>query len=605
MLAQAVVPYVRRRLRRLAPALAAALLLAHAPAIGRAAGAPGPAPLAPRTHAPMLVLPPGGFQLPDSTIKFGPLERDRCLRCHGLHQFLVRDTVGGPVRDLTVGRAAFAGSAHQALACTQCHGDVQKYPHEFRGVRPRVGCDADCHALDRRGHAVRHDKVTALYARSVHARGLADSTADSPGCVYCHGDGDAHAVPRERHDLSADQRLARCAPCHADRERMARRKVDPTATDSYRGTLHYAELRLGDAHAPACDDCHDAHGVRASRDTASTVAATHLTRTCSQRDCHAGAGERFARSQTSHPHSTAAAAPVLAAEAWLLGGMGGLVVALLALGVLLDAQRRLLRRRSAAPAPRVVGEQVLRLSVGTRVLHLALAASFTMLAITGLPLRFPDSAPLAAIVRSLGGLAATRWLHRASAVVMGLVYLVHLAQAAVSLVRARFDAAAAWPMLPTTKDLSDAGQWHLHALRLRPLLPASDRHHFREKIHYWAVMWGVPLMGITGAILWFAVPFAEHLPRAALAASAMAHADEALLAVAIVIVWHLYQVHVAPGANHRFMTWLDGKITREEWLTQHPLEAERLTGERLDAERRTRLVEESLGKRGAAPKEPE
>jgi thiosulfate reductase cytochrome b subunit len=383
-------------------------------------------------------------------------------------------------------------------------------------------------------------------------------------------------VPRATGSVSPEERLAMCAACHDDSQRMTPKKVDDHACPSYRASLHYAALRFGGAHAPVCEDCHDTHGVHSSRDTSATTAAGHRRDTCAQKGCHTGASERFAATGMSHPEMRQAHSAALTAESRALEWLGGGVLGLLALCVLLEAQRRWLGRRPAA-APRIDGALVPRLSLAVRLQHGALLASFTLLALTGLPLRFPDAPTSALIERLLGGFDTARVIHRASAVVMALTALAHLAGVLGALVRARYDARAAWPMLPVARDFSDAWETLRYWLRLRPAPPPYERHHWREKVHYWAVLWGVPVMIGTGLVLWFGERLADELPRGALIAAALAHGDEALLAVAIVLVWHLWVVHVSPGRAHRWGTFLDGKITREYWLTRHTLAAGRET----------------------------
>jgi cytochrome b subunit of formate dehydrogenase len=199
-----------------------------------------------------------------------------------------------------------------------------------------------------------------------------------------------------------------------------------------------------------------------------------------------------------------------------------------------------------------------------------LACTFVVLAVTGLPLRFADAAPAAALYRALGGLAGARAAHRAAGLALGVVALVHLGYAAVLLVRARFDVRRAWPLVPRRTDLHEWWQAALHDLGLRSEPPAYGRHRFREKIHYWAVAWGVPVMILSGVVLWFPVALGNHLPDAAIGAAFLAHGDEALVAVTVVVVWHLYQVHVAPRPHHRFMTWIDGRVTRGYQAAEHP-----------------------------------
>ena len=210
-----------------------------------------------------------------------------------------------------------------------------------------------------------------------------------------------------------------------------------------------------------------------------------------------------------------------------------------------------------------------------------------------MPMRFPEVRWLAAVYALVGGLPVARAIHRTAAAVMIADGLGHLVYIAVLLVRARFDVAKAWPMLPGWKDARDFLDTSLYYLGLRRTLPEYDRFNFREKFDYFAVFWGLPVMMLSGLVLWFPVFFGNRLPDLAIGMAYIAHSDEAILAISAIVVWHMYNVHVSPGQFHRFRTWLDGRITREEMVVAHPLEYERVTGERIEPAERARLAEEA------------
>jgi formate dehydrogenase gamma subunit len=234
-----------------------------------------------------------------------------------------------------------------------------------------------------------------------------------------------------------------------------------------------------------------------------------------------------------------------------------------------------------------------RLSAAQRLQHGALVASFVALALTGLPLRFPEVPWLGAVVALVGGLRVARTIHRVAAVIMIADGLAHLVYAGVLLGRHRFDWRRAWPMLPNRKDARDFLHASRYYLGRADHLPEYERFGFREKFGYFAVFWGLPVMMLSGLVLWFPVFFGNRLPDLAIGMAFVAHSDEAILAILAIVVWHLYNVHVAPGRHHRFLTWLDGRITREEMIVAHPLEFERVTGERVAPEARARLVREA------------
>jgi len=266
--------------------------------------------------------------------------------------------------------------------------------------------------------------------------------------------------------------------------------------------------------------------------------------------------------------------PVLRLVETLFAWIGAVVLLVLGAGVALDAQRRI--GRPAEVVSSLDRTLVDRLTLAQRAQHWALMASFVALAVSGLPLRFNDVPAFRALGFALGGLSMMHAIHRGAGVVLIAVGLGHAAYALLLLVRARFDVRTAWPMLPTSRDARDWWGLSLYFLRLRERPPLSERHEFRQKLHYFAVLAGLPIMAITGVLLWFPVFFGNRLPDAAFGVAYLVHSAEAVAALLVLLVWHLYQVHVQPGAHHRFLTWVDGRITRGQWREQHGAEAARV-----------------------------
>ncbi|HEX9106747.1 MAG TPA: hypothetical protein VF832_05960, partial [Longimicrobiales bacterium] len=59
-----------------------------------------------------------------------------------------------------------------------------------------------------------------------------------------------------------------------------------------------------------------------------------------------------------------------------------------------------------------------RLTLYQRIQHWIMLGTFTLLALTGLPMRFPDVAWLGGIYSAVGGLVVARAIHRAAALLM-------------------------------------------------------------------------------------------------------------------------------------------------------------------------------------------
>ena len=57
--------------------------------------------------------------------------------------------------------------------------------------------------------------------------------------------------------------------------------------------------------------------------------------------------------------------------------------------------------------------------------------------------------------------------------------------------------------------------------------PQFDRYAYWEKFDYWAVFWGMIVIGFSGYAMWFAPFFAHFLPGWALNAVLVIHSEEA------------------------------------------------------------------------------
>ena len=85
-------------------------------------------------------------------------------------------------------------------------------------------------------------------------------------------------------------------------------------------------------------------------------------------------------------------------------------------------------------------------------------------------------------------------------------------------------------------------------------------------------------MAVTGFLLWFETPTMEVFPKWVIDLTRVVHSWEGVLIFIILILWHLYQVHLSPGSFPMNYAWLDGKISDDRLKTEHSLEYENMTG---------------------------
>jgi cytochrome b subunit of formate dehydrogenase len=205
-----------------------------------------------------------------------------------------------------------------------------------------------------------------------------------------------------------------------------------------------------------------------------------------------------------------------------------------------------------------------RFPLARRIEHLIMLLSFTTLAITGLPQKFPASDLSIAFAYILGGIENIRKIHHFAAIVMMLGTAWHiLVFGYMGYVRR-----TRLSMLPSFQDVKDGWQAFMYNIGRAKTPPQMGRYTFEEKMEYWAFAWGAIIMGATGFMMWNPISTVKFLPGEVIPAAKAAHGGEALLAVLAIIIWHMYGVHIK-RFNKSMWT---GKMSEGEMLHEHPLE---------------------------------
>jgi len=209
-----------------------------------------------------------------------------------------------------------------------------------------------------------------------------------------------------------------------------------------------------------------------------------------------------------------------------------------------------------------------RFTVPQRIEHAVLAVSFTILGFSGLIQKYASNSAANRLIEWLGGIEATRLLHRWAAGVFSLLAVYHVVALAYKFIVQR----AGMTMMPVKKDVSDAFRLLGYNLFLTPEPPRMPRYNFAEKLEYWALIWGGVIMAVTGFMLWNPLITTGFLPGQFIPAAKAAHGGEAVLAVLAIIVWHFYNVHLK-FFNRSMFT---GRMTRHQMEEEHGGEIQRL-----------------------------
>jgi cytochrome b subunit of formate dehydrogenase len=459
-------------------------------------------------------------------------------------------------RESIHGKGLLESGLTVTATCVDCHSAHGELPHTDPASsvnRDRVAetC-AQCH----RG-------IYDLFESSIHVTAKGKTKEPLPTCSDCHS---AHTIARTDKPDFRLEIMTQCGRCHTE------------LATTYFETYHGKVSKLGYLKTAKCYDCHGAHDILPVWEPRSHLSRQNIVKTCAQ--CHPGANRRFAGYLTHATHHDPNKYPALF---WAFWGMTSLLIGTFLVAGLHTlawlprslAYRQRLKTTHALESPL----HVRRFPKLYRNLHIMVIVSFISLAITGMTLKFSYAPWATWIARLLGGYEAAGFIHRVAAVVTFTYFALHVAD----LLRRKRESGLSWVKFITgpngmmfgpqdLKEFWGSVKWFIG----RGKRPAYGRWTYWEKFDYFAVFWGVTIIGSTGLLLWFPEVFTHVIPGWVLNVATVIHSDEALLAVGFIFTIHFFNTHFRPEKFPMDTVIFTGTIPLEEFKQDRPAEYEAL-----------------------------
>jgi hypothetical protein len=175
-------------------------------------------------------------------------DNEACLFCHN-KPGLNRTLPSGETLSLTVDASHFAESAHEGVACGECHSNIVTFPHPDIQAQTLREFSMQMYTVCQKCHEEQYNKTLD----SVHMRAVAAGNTNAAICTDCHNPHTQPVITNQSGALLPGARLdipETCARCHS------------AIYETYKQSVHGAALtQEGNTDVPTCIDCHGVHNI--------------------------------------------------------------------------------------------------------------------------------------------------------------------------------------------------------------------------------------------------------------------------------------------------------------------------------------------------------
>ncbi|MBI5140932.1 MAG: cytochrome b/b6 domain-containing protein [Nitrospirae bacterium] len=233
--------------------------------------------------------------------------------------------------------------------------------------------------------------------------------------------------------------------------------------------------------------------------------------------------------------------------------------------------------------PKDVPAEIERFDLIFRIQHVLMFTTFLILSFTGWGLKYAHVEVSSWWIRIWGGAETAGIIHRVAGVTMLLDFIFHVGYLIYLTAQGKLKFRKETTLIPLPKDIVDVVQNFMYFLGFTRKKPQFAKFSYAQKFDYWAVFWGMFIIGFSGFALAFPILVSGLFPESTSGwiwqLLGIMHSDEALLAIVFILFWHFYNEHLKPEIFPMSWVWITGKISTAELKHRHPLEYDLHFGE--------------------------
>ncbi len=229
-----------------------------------------------------------------------------------------------------------------------------------------------------------------------------------------------------------------------------------------------------------------------------------------------------------------------------------------------------------------VPKEIQRFDIIFRIQHIVMFTTFLLLSFTGWGLKYAhEPQGLSSMwIRIWGGPETAGLIHRIAGVGMLIDFISHVIYLGYLFATKKMTINLKTTVIPLPKDVFDVIKNFMYFFGLSKEKARFGKYSYAQKFDYWAVFWGMFIIGFSGYALAFPMQVSYIIPQFATGwiweLLGIMHSDEALLAIVFILFWHFYNEHLKPEVFPMSWIWITGKISTDQLKHHHPIEYELL-----------------------------